>query len=47
MQQYFEIAEQANVSFEDKKARYENLLTSKAFYPIKEEIIYPIAKNSV
>jgi aminopeptidase N len=44
MQQYFEVAEQANVPLSEKETSFENLLTSKAFYPIKEEIIYQLQK---
>ena len=39
---YFEISELKDLSFEQKKHTYTNILKGNAFYPLKEEIVYQL-----
>lgn len=44
IQQYFEVSELKNVPFNDKIQKLESILKSDAFFAIKQEIIYQLAK---
>lgn len=44
MQDYFAMGELHPVPFAEKKEKFRNILNSKAFYPIKEEVIFQMAE---
>lgn len=39
MQQYFEVLEMNSIPFADKKSKFETILHSAVYYPIKEEVV--------
>jgi aminopeptidase N len=40
VKQYLDILEMTNVPFEQKRAKFESIMTSNAYHPIKEEVIF-------
>ena len=43
IQQYFDVAEMKNISFTEKKNKFEDILKSDAYYSVKEEVILQLA----
>ncbi|WP_394759575.1 M1 family metallopeptidase [Flavobacterium sp.] len=46
IKEYLDIQKNEKNPFEDKKAQFETILKSNAFYPIKQEVIYQLATIS-
>ncbi|ESU21200.1 M1 family metalloprotease [Flavobacterium enshiense DK69] len=44
MSDYLNLVEQSEVPFSEKKARFEAILNSDAFYPMKEEVVYQMTE---
>jgi aminopeptidase N len=46
IKEYLDLQKDKNIPFPDKKTKFENILKSNLFYPIKQEVIYQLAAIS-